>query len=127
MASRQPPPKPGGLTPGGDWSIGMNRSSANALTDAALAQFIGERLQDYYKRTSWTTIRISADSGRTFRRTSFAGHPPSTGTATTTGRIETASANCTTTGERPIIGACEPTCLRAVNAMAPISPRLVKG
>jgi hypothetical protein len=27
----------------------MNRSSANALTDAALAEFIGERLQDYYK------------------------------------------------------------------------------
>jgi len=27
----------------------VNRSSANALTDAALAQFIGERLRGYYK------------------------------------------------------------------------------
>jgi hypothetical protein len=49
MASSQPPRRTNTLTPGGDWSIGVNRSSANTLPDAALAQFIGERLRGYYK------------------------------------------------------------------------------
>jgi hypothetical protein len=49
MASSQPPRGTSTVTPGGDWSIGVNRSSANALTDAALAQFIGQRLRGYYE------------------------------------------------------------------------------
>jgi hypothetical protein len=49
MASSQPPRRTSTLPPGGDWSIGVNRRSANALTDVALAQFIGERLRGYYK------------------------------------------------------------------------------
>jgi len=50
MGTSKPPPGRGsGPITGGDWSFGINATSANPMTDAALLGEIGRKLRGYYQ------------------------------------------------------------------------------